>query len=267
MEDEQTIPEEVQTEETQEVATEETQQVEVQTETTEETQEETTEETPADKAEHNQSGYDKRQKYKAQKNRADTAERELQHLKEQIARNNAPAQPPVQQSRGQYAPSIETFEGSTDEYVQESVKHIIQEQNRQQATKNLVSSFDEREAEYMKGNESYENDLTYSNSPNPNPFIAQAILKSDMGPQLLHELKKDEKLAHKINRMDQIDAMRELVLIEKRLENKPAVSSAPAPISSPKTAIPKGSTTISEGQTQADYNRKMSHYRATGKWE
>jgi hypothetical protein len=60
--------------------------------------------------------------------------------------------------------------------------------------------------------------------------------------------------------------MKELIKIEDKAKVKPAVSSAPAPISSPKTSSPVGSSKISESGSQADYNRKMSHYRATGEW-
>jgi hypothetical protein len=172
----------------------------------------------------------------------------------------------VQQHRDPNAPSIETFDGNTDEYVEAVIEYKEQQRIKQQETQKLVGTFDELEREYKKNNASYEDDIAYSSSPKPSPFVAKAILKSELGPQVLHELVKDAALATKLNRMDEIDAMKELMRIEEKAKVKPAVSSAPAPIDSLKTSSPVGSKKISESTSQADYNRKMSHYRATGEW-
>ena len=254
-------PEEI-TETVEEVATLETEEV-VEAETQEEAPEASTESTTATTAEHNESGYERRQKFKAQRDRADQAEKELQHLKEQMYQNNQAAQPtrPVQeQYRDPRAPQLDQFD-DVEDYMdaRDNYRDTVRDQKRK--SKSQVDKFTELEEAYRLNNSSYDDDLAYGHSTPPKPVIAQEILKSPLGPQLLQAFKKDESLARRLNSLDDGDAIRELIKLEEKVKITPAVSSAPAPISTPKTSISKGSNKFSGEMSQADYNRQMAEYR------
>jgi hypothetical protein len=83
----------------------------------------------------------------------------------------------------------------------------------------------------------YEN-IVASSSVQVNDAVRDAILESDVGPQILYELASNDELAERITNMSTASALRELGKLEARFEAKPepkgktvvAQSKAPEPI-------------------------------------
>jgi hypothetical protein len=266
MEDEVTTPEET-IETVEEVATLETEEaVEAETQETD-TPEASTESTTETTAEDNKQGYERRQKFKAQKERADTLAQENERLKEQMRINMQNAQPqpqaqaPVQQQyRDPNAPQLDDYEDTTL-YIEDVISYKEHNRSVQAKSKSQVDKFTELEEAYRLNNTSYDDDLAYGHNTPPSQVIAQEILKSPHGPQLLQAFKKDEALARRLNGMEQGDAIRELIQLEGKVKVKSAVSSAPAPINTPKTSMSKGSNKFSGDESQAEYTKRMNEYR------
>lgn len=264
MEEEAQAPEEV-IEVVEEVATLETEEV-IEAETQEEdAPEASTESTTETTAEDNKSGYERRQKFKAQKERAERAEIENERLKEQIRFNNqnAQPQPPVQQEqyRDPNAPQLDQFD-DVEDYLNARDKHRDNVRDTQRTRDSQVDSFNKLEAAHIANNASYKDDVMYS-EVKPAPHIAQELLRSKVGPQLLQALCNDSALASRLNNLHPSDAIREIIELEKTVKITPAVSSAPAPISTPKTSMPKGSSKFHEGQSQREFSDQRAAYIAS----
>ena len=110
--------------------------------------------------------------------------------------------------------------------------------------------------DYAKNNPSVYDDLEYADVP-LNPFVQDAILKSDYGPHVAHALSKDLNLANKLNKLDPIDAMREIVKIEEQAKVKPSTSSAPPPVDDPKSQAPQNKRNIND-LTMEEYMATMN---------
>ena len=266
MEEEAQAPEEV-IEVVEEVATLETEEV-IEAETQEEdAPEASTESTTETTAEDNKSGYERRQKFKAKKEREERAEieKENERLKEQIRFNNqnAQPQPPVQQEkyRDPNAPQLDQFD-ELDDFFDARDNYRDKVRDAKRIRDNQVDSFNKIEAAHIANNASYRDDVAKA-LVKPTPHIAQELLRSKVGPQLLQALCNDPDLAVKLNSLHPSDAIRELIELEKTVKITPAASSAPAPISTPKTSMPKGSSKFTEGQSQREFSDQRAEYIAS----
>jgi len=215
-----------------------------------------------DAAETNRSGYEQRKRIKA--------ERENERLKEQIVtmqQQQAVPQPatPVQQPQHRdlnQTPTIDQYD-DTDLYMSDKVKFeatkMLQEQAYQQEQQKVLGTFDEKLREYEKTNPDIREDVMYI-STKVSPSVEQAILNSDMGPKVAQMLATDKNLLNRLNNLDAVSVGREVYKLEEQAKVKPAISSAPDPIDSPKTSVSSNSSSpsgLSFAEHTAMMNKKM----------
>jgi len=262
MEDEQVV-----TEENTEVETEVVETEELETEETEEVIDEPSEEDEEEARKKKQEDHawaEKRIQLKREKLARETAERELEQLKAQMAQNNvAPA--PAEKRRDPNMPVMEKFD-DVEDYLEARDTYVSRNTANQNRYDGLIKTHNERYDKYELDNDSFADDMSLSTSEKPNQLVANEILNSDKGPQIQHQLANDEKLARRLNRLDPSSLVREIVKLEGMAKPTSAPSNAPAPIGKTKSVTPKGSKKINPDDSQVDYNKRMSHYRATGEW-
>lgn len=207
-------------------------------------------------AEHNRTGYEKRQERKAKYNQVVS---ENQRLKDEMARMalaqqqaQAPVQPAKQPNQTKVnhgaEPNIDNYT-DVNEFVRDmtryEAKKIAHAQVQEQAYRSQNLSFKQKFDEYAKANPDFVEDLEYSNVP-LSPNVEAFIKSSDYGPNVAHILARDEALAGRISNLDPINQVRELTKLEIRAESKPEISKAPAPVASQKTKIPSQSKNIND---------------------
>jgi hypothetical protein len=153
---------------------------------------------------------------------------------------------PKQPAANDGKPTPENFK-TWEEYTEALTDwKLDQREKAKKADEEKRTSEEQRKAAQSRWNEQVEKgrdefddfDEVVVQSKRPaSAVVQQFILKSDVGYRVAHELGRDAGLLDKINRLDPIDAVRELSKIEakhtaaqKAPEEKPKVTKAPKPV-------------------------------------
>ena len=195
------------------------------------------------------------------------------------AKGNSPAEQakavPVQHKQDQQAaPSSdqfdtwEEFEKAKDEFLvnkaEQRVMAKFQQQQAQQQQAKVQSSFWEKVESFESSDDPYIRDTITKVGQMVSPVVADLVVQSDDGIELVKFFSKNPKEAQRISQLHPLTAAREIGKIEARLGNVPKpeppkkVSQAPMPI---KTVTPAGSVTEFDPQTASMdeyYKRRMS---------
>ena len=130
---------------------------------------------------------------------------------------------------------------------------------QQQAAK-VQAEYLQREAEYAKSVEDYDQVARNPYLPITQPMAAE-IKSSDMGPQLLYHLGKNPDVAERLAAMPPTTMARELGRIEARLsEVKPSVSKAPPP--APKIEAVEAKQKVSTTSPESDQMSTEEWFKA-----
>lgn len=215
--------------------------------------------------EHNKQGYDKRRKYKSALEENERLKQQMAQMMYQVNYNQQPVQPQVQPQVQHVDPNAEpdiNNYSDTNKYLADRVKYearvLFQEQEKIKQQNQISQNFAAKCEEYAKTNSDFYDDVTYSDV-SIRDDIQNMIINSDKGPMVAHTLAKDTKLAQRLNNMDPLSVMRELVLLEQTLEAKPSISKAPAPISKMKQKEGSAQKDLSD-LSMNDYMKVMNGF-------
>jgi hypothetical protein len=212
-----------------------------------------TQPTDADQKGHNEAGFWRRQ---AQKN-----EKELERIRQEMQQQHAQpvtAQPTQVQNIDPYAPKLENYE-DPNQWFEDNMKYQVDKNKAVTAHQTKVNTYTQRLEEFSKTDPNIK-DYDVAVSRMVAPAVADALLRSEYGPQLVKDIALDPKLAQKLNYLDSYDLARELVTLEENAKKAPSISNAPDPIKAPKGKTPQVSKTLDQTQSQDDYERMMFEY-------
>jgi hypothetical protein len=205
------------------------------------------------------------------------AEEEVQkRVNDHLSRQPQQAQPTPAPTG---APKIDDFP-AYDDYVRATARWEAKEEMRQEREKEnqtkaqreaqtQAENWKQRESKAMDKIDDYEEvaDLNRLRREGAlNPAMAQAIIGSEFGPELLYALGKDTDRAKQIANMNPADAIRALGRMEAKFEapakTEPTESKAPAPLTPVSGA--KGVGTVDTAKmSDAEYREhKNAEYRA-----
>lgn len=209
------------------------------------------------------------------------AEEEVQkRVNDHLSRQPQNPQPVSQPSSG--APKIDDFP-TYEDYRQASTRWEIKEEFRQEReqenqskaqreAQTLQETWKQRESKAMDKIDDYEEvaDLNRLRREGAlNPAMAQAIIGSEFGPELLYALGKDMDKARQIAQMNPADAIRSLGRMEAKFEAPAPITKQPSNAPAPITPITGGKgpgtvdpTKLSDAdyakQRKAEYQAKMA---------
>ena len=256
------------TEQTPAEVLEEIQEAEVQTETIEgtetETQTEEAQETPEPPQEESEEAKEiARKAYEARQQKKNALKQENEHLRKQLeaiqrqtVQAQPQAQPPIQQNRDpRIAPEMDQFD-TVEEYLNARDQHRDFVRDVQSREMQIQKSFDDQMAQYSAKHQDFL-DQVESSQVVLQPHLVRAVKESANAPKVLHELVKDEALAYRLNSLDPMSLMREVIALESKAESKePAISSAPKPIKTPSGSSVTPAKTL-ENLPRAEFNKAM----------
>lgn len=212
--------------------------------------------------EHNQVNYERRKRVQAERELSDLKN---ERLRQQVQQQVQPQQPAQQNAPvgDPNSPNLDLYleQGkSTEEWVQDSYSYMDSKKVATTQRQTVVNTYTDRLREFAKTDPNiYDYDVDVSRIAAPH--VAQAILNSEMGPQIVREMALDPALATKLNGFNDIHSLtREIIALEDRAKVKPSVSNAPEPIDSPRAVAPQGKKNISSG-SQLSYDQEMNEYR------
>ena len=162
-------------------------------------------------------------------------DREIQYLREQLAKQNPgekqPEQKAAPQTGSEGKPSPDDFETHAD-YVEALTDWKLDQKDK---AKEAKSKEEQAKAASQKAFESHSDRVRNFAEKHDDFFeviedcdvimpvgVQQAIVESDLGPELMYELAKQPELAEKISRLGHIAALREIGKLESRIEAKSA---------------------------------------------
>ena len=150
-------------------------------------------------------------------------------------------------------PRIEEYDYDQDAYTQAMIdynvnkkfdeyKQSMQQQEQQSKQQEALNTFRSKAAQYAAQNPDYITANNNSLYAQISPHVEEAVVTSDVGPELHHYLLTNPDVLDKLNSTSPLAAARELGRIETGLISKPKTikqTSAPAPI---ETVTPNVST-------------------------
>ncbi len=230
-----------------------------------ETQAEETQETPEAPQEESEEAKEKaRNAYEARQAKKSALKQENEHLRKQLEQVQAqavPAQqatPPVQQKyRDPNAPSMENYD-TVEEYLDARDHYVLAKNEQVKQNQKVQSNLNESLAQYEAKNQGFLDRLDDSQVLF-DPKLGQIIKQSANPAKVMDQLISDTALANKLNVMDPVSMMREVIALENREAPKdPAISSAPKPISTPSGSSVTPSISLAD-MTNAQYRDYMNN--------
>ena len=198
------------------------------------------------------------------------AEREAAYWKG-VAEASARQQKPVEEDISKKEPKVDDFE-NYDDYLIAKAVHVME--SKLPAASKPVSvdqQLNQRFVEKIEAVASHDpaiHDIVNDPTLPINPNMAMIIKASDIPDKLLRHLNNNREEALKIFKMNPIDAARQMMRLEVRLESAPnpsppkTVSSAPEPV---KTVIPNTTVTTNLDEIPMDEFMKRRNKTDRGK--
>ncbi len=192
---------------------------------------------------------------------------ELNFLRQEMARRNTPANEtktePVDTSK---RPKADTF-ATHDEYVEaltdwklESKLLVREQKQRDDAIKTEVQTkigkHQERVIDFAKSHDDWDDALESVDNIPLSITVREAIVSSDIGPELMYELSKDPKELKRICSLNPISAAMALGKIEARISKPSKTSDEPKPKS--KVPEPVSPVRTKGGTVAKGYREDMS---------
>jgi hypothetical protein len=187
-------------------------------------------------------------------------------LQAQITGKAPQNQEPAKPTREQYASNDAYIQAQVDFQISQKLPEI--QAKLQQATQRSTAetSFQSRENELRKTHADYDDVIAEASHIPVQPIVADAIIQSDMGPDIRYHLAQNPDLADKLFKMHPARAAVEIGKIEAQLSRTTdspaprAVSRAPAPI---RSVISNGVTVTQdlEKGSMEDYVRTRNKQR------
>ncbi len=175
-------------------------------------------------------------------------DREIEQLREQLARQQQPpAQKPVEKTVDttekpkidNYDSQADYLEALTDWKVEQKVKEREQLEKKasiQSEYEGRISKFQSQLAEFAEATEDYADVINDVKDVMITPGLQEALLESEIGPEVLYNLAKNRKELMRINSLSLVAQAKEIGKLEARLakseEKKPEVktkTAAPPP--------------------------------------
>jgi hypothetical protein len=200
--------------------------------------------------------------------RAEKAEEELAALKAQISgggQNRQPAE--TQPLKRENFESEEAFiQAQVDQGIARAIPRIQEQIAATTSRASAENTFQQREVELRKEKPDYDEVIADAGSVRIPPIVVEAILTSDLGPDLRYYLAQNPEKAQKLNYLPPVSAARELgkieaqIIAEKNAKPTVKVSGAPAPI---KPVVSNGVTveTSLEKLPMNEYFRRRNEER------
>lgn len=204
-----------------------------------------------------------------ERQRAEAAEKAAEDLRRKY---EPPSVDDAKPRRDQFA-NDEEYELASEDYIREKLQ-LEQKQSEQKRTvEKILKSYQDREAAYKAANPEFAEDLA-ENADTPLSFaMRDAILESEVGPQIMHHLIKNPDEHKKILGMTALGAIKAIGKLETKIEGaqsekkadkteeKPvekAVSKAPPPIEPLKG---NGETPVSRISANGEYKGTYKQWK------
>lgn len=232
-------------------------------------------------------GAEKRIK-KLLKERSDKA-RELEYWKSQAMKGQNPAKQesekplvaPKQEASKDGRPDPNTFEGTHAEYLEavadykadQKIKAWEEQKNAKERdekvkteVKSKVDAFQSKVKEFQKSHDDFQEVIEGVDDIPMSLGVQEAILESDIGPEVMYELSKNRELYERVNGLSIVAAAKEIGKIEARLAKADApaaeekqpnkITKAPKPLNpvgSKGTVVKRSLAEIAANGTLAEY--------------
>lgn len=188
------------------------------------------------------------------------AEREAAYWKQVAQGTQSPAQAapqrPVPENFEKYDDYIDAL---TDWKADQAVAKRMEQDSTRKVAETRAQTFAERQVQFRQQTADYDEVVGGSDTPIAN-HVGEAIMESDLGPQLAYHFAKNPDVLQRLNGMSPTAAAREIGKLEATLGAKPAAPAAPTKKVS-NTPAPAG-TTGAQGRatTPALANLSMEEY-------
>lgn len=180
-------------------------------------------------------------------------EREIQALREQLQALQQ-SNPPQKQAEQDVKPkledfnSIEEYQDARDEYRERQLRQKLAEESdaksQQSAQQDKIKQYQVRSNEFAKANPDYVE--TLENAGEVRPHVANAILDSEIGPQIAYHLGKNPQELDRLNGLNPSAVWREIGRLEVKL-------TPPEPPAAPKTSnAPPPAKPLQAGKSAVD---------------
>jgi hypothetical protein len=230
-----------------------------------ENEDESEESATTEEGKHKKNGFKKR--FDRLKRREMEAKKEVEYWKrEALKGNNQPKSEPTPRAAISGKPKADDFnthedfvEALSDWKFTEKLKDYdkSKQQEKVQATqKEKLTSWQSKVESYKESNPDFEETMEEAEDVILPYGAEEAIMDSEFGPKILHELAKNPELAIKISKLSAASAIREIGKIEARLEDKTTkqtTSKAPKPITSVRGGAKITKSLSDPNLTQAEY--------------
>lgn len=193
-----------------------------------------------------------------QSERADAAEQKLRDAETKLNPKNE-ADVSVRPAPGDFTDAFEYAEKLAEWSTQQALaKRDKEEGERSAATEKakVVAAWNGRQAAFRAETPDYD-DMLSSSDVKVSDQVRDAILESDVGPQILHHLASNPELADALNAKSAGAALRQIGRLEAQFEAKPApvakaVAEVPKPAPARISAAPAPITPVKGGAISAD---------------
>lgn len=155
------------------------------------------------------------------------AEREAAYWKQVAQGTQSPAQAapqrPVPENFEKYDEYIDAL---TDWKAEQAVAKRMEQDSTRKVAETRARTFAERQVQFRQQAADYDEVVGGSDTPIAN-HVGEAILESDLGPQLAYHFAKNPDVLQRLNGMSPTAAAREIGRLEVTLGTKPAASATP----------------------------------------
>jgi hypothetical protein len=200
-----------------------------------------------------------------------------QKEREMEASQSTPSQEPTPSSDTSDAPTLEDHDFDNEAFMQASIQHQVNQQVASALDKQKVNSekaaqatqaqeiedtFNGRAVEYASTNPDYEKAIEASNGMQFASHIQEALLSSEVGPQLDYMLLSDPALATKLNNMTPTQALMHMGKMESTIGSKTTKSAAKVISNAPAPIVQTGGATRTQPDYRYDDSLSFDEYEA-----